>query len=89
MFPTKALAVRVKWEPFLSDTTLELLFPTSSDCLLFTIWIKDHLELISHIFEILKINNLQIYNLQKLLCSVFVPVDEDNDDGGSAIPRAD
>ena len=69
------------------------LFPTADkDKSLFVvdkIWKKDDIKLISHIFEILKINNLQIYNLQKLLCSVSVPVDEDNDDGGSAIPRAD
>ena len=35
------------------------------------LWKKDHIKLISHIFEILKINNLQIYNLQKLL---FLPL---------------
>ena len=87
MFPTKALAVRVKWEPFLSDTTLELLFPTSSDCLLFTlIWIKDHLELISHIFEILRIYKSSFLIIYWVVVSVRV--DEDNDDGG-AIPRAD
>ena len=86
MFPTKALAARVKWEPFFVATTLELLFPTSSDCLLFTIWIKDHLELISHIFEILRIYKSSFLIFYWVVVSV--PVDEDNDDGG-AIPRAD
>ena len=82
MFPTKALAARVKWEPFF----VELLFPTSSDCLLFTIWIKDHLELISHIFEILRIYKSSFLIIYWVVVSVRV--DEDNDDGG-AIPRAD
>ena len=35
---------------------------------------------------------LKFLNLQKPLldfCSLSVPIDEDNDDGGGAIPRAD
>ena len=95
MFPTKALAARVKWEPFfVAHNPLLLKFPqliktnTSSDCLLLTIWNKDHLKLISHIFEILKIYKSSFLILHQNVVSISAGVDEDNDDGG-AIPRAD
>ena len=84
MFPTKALAARLKWEPFFVPHNPLLSLTADSDWLLLTIWNKDHLKLISYIFEILKIFKSSFL----IVVSISVRVDEDNDDGG-AIPRAD
>ena len=96
MFPTKALAARVKWEPFFvahnpfSFFSFPQLIKTHSTggCLLLTIWNKDHLKLISHICEILNIYKSFIFIFHHIVVSISACVDEDNDDGG-AIPRAD
>ena len=97
MFPTKALAARVKWEPFFvphnpfpffSFPQLMIKTHTSGECLLSTIWNKDHLKLISHIFEILKIYKSPLLIFHQIVISTSACVAEDNDDGG-AIPRAD